>query len=70
MKTSIFQQQWRRRGAAHIDRRPARKPERRTLGFLGPQAARLRRFMKRRSHRHARRTVPASLRRDVATRTA
>ena len=70
MKTNIFQQQWRRRGAAHSDRRPARKRERRSLGFLSPQAARLRRFMKRSSHRHTRRTVRASLRAYIATRTA
>lgn len=38
---------------------PVRKRERRPLGFIGPGAARLRRFLKRSCHRH---TVRARLR--------
>ena len=62
MHTQITHLTWRRRGAAHAARTPRRKRERRRLGSLSPGAARLRRLMKRRSHRHERRTVRAAFR--------
>jgi hypothetical protein len=66
MHTDITDCLWKRRGVSHCARKPARKRERRPLGFLGPGAARLRRFMKRSCHRHARRTVRAGLRASTA----
>jgi len=53
---------WKRRGCLHYTRKPARKREHRQAGFIGPNSARLRRFMKRRRHRQARRSIRAGLR--------
>lgn len=53
---------WYRRGQDHTRRPPQRKREQRATGFLGPHAARLRRCMKRRHHRAARRHIRAALR--------
>ena len=62
MQTDITRYAWKRRGCCHFTRKPVRKRERRPLGFFSPSAARLRRWMKRQRHRHARRAVRASLR--------
>jgi hypothetical protein len=62
MQTDITRCAWKRRGAAHCIRRPVCTREHRQFGFIGPNAAKLRRFMKCRRHRHARRTVRAGLR--------
>jgi hypothetical protein len=62
MQTDITRYAWKRRGCSHCTRKLIRKRERRPLGFISPGAARLRRCMKRQRHRHARRTVRASLR--------
>jgi hypothetical protein len=70
MNTTTACQSWRRHGAAHGDRRPARKRERRPAGFLSPNAAKLRRFMKCCSHRHTRRTTRATLRAYATSLTA
>jgi hypothetical protein len=69
MHTDITHCVWKRRGVTHCARKPARKRERRPLGFLGPSAARLRRSMKRRRARRARRVVRASLRAYAAGHT-
>ena len=70
METHISARHWRRRGAAHSARPPTRKRERRPRGFLSPSAARLRRFMKCSSHRHARRAIRANLRAYLAAQSA
>lgn len=69
MQTRITRCAWRRR-AAHDHRPPRRKREHRRVGFIGPHTARLRRAMKRRSHRRERRAVRAGLRAYVAVLTA
>jgi hypothetical protein len=66
MQTDIAHYAWKRRGCFHGTRKLARKRERRPLGFLSPGAARLRRFLKRSCHRHARRTMRAELRATAA----
>ena len=62
MQTDIARYAWKRHDCFHCTRIPVRKRERRPLGFIGPGAARLRRFLKRSYHRRARRTVRAALR--------
>ena len=59
MQTDIAHYAWKRHGCFHCMRIPVRKRQRRPLGFIGPGAARLRRFLKRSCHRH---TVRARLR--------
>jgi hypothetical protein len=70
MDTHMSARHWRRRGAAHSTRQPTRKRERRPRGFLSPGAARLRRFLKCSSHRHARRAIRATLRARLADQSA
>ena len=65
MQTRITRCTWRRR-AAHDHHPPSRTREHRRAGFIGPRAARLRRAMKRRSHRRERRAVRAGLRAYLA----
>lgn len=65
MQTRITRCAWRRR-AAHDHHPPTRTRECVRAGFIGPHTARLRRAMKRRSHRRERRAVRASLRAYVA----
>jgi len=67
MQTDITRYVWKRRGCLHCIRKPAHKREHRQAGFIGANAARLRRFMKCRRHRHARRSVRAGLRAYTAS---
>ena len=70
MQTRVMACRWRRRGAQYSARQRARKRERRERGFLSPGTARLRRCLKRTSHRHTRRTIRAGLRAHIAARAA
>jgi len=62
MDITIASQTWRRRGATHGQRKPIRKRERRSHGYLAPHAAALRRHLKRARHRYARRVLSAHIR--------
>ena len=68
MDTHINRCRWRRRGLASACRQPICKREHRTAGFISPGAAKVRRSMKRLSHRYTRRLIRAQCRTSVARR--